>query len=235
METTNELLMPEFLKKDVPYCAKMKLTPSGDETPSLFLRLLTSYSWFAVISASSSTSAGCSTSSLLSVDNDFAALSILPRLIHIRGVWRVIKLPVSMRSAVEWSTIAARRRPIGPSQIASKETTGDKEWNIDSSGLKDDTESEDQRRDHETQATTKEISSRCGSQCTKESTGREQRHNLRGLRRCDGELAILFVPCRESVKPVSHGENTANGSSIIAKEDATECNEEADLSLIQAP
>lgn len=45
-----------------------------------------------MISASSSTSAGCSTSSLLSVDNDFAALSILPRLIHIRGVWRVIKV-----------------------------------------------------------------------------------------------------------------------------------------------
>ncbi|KAI7360328.1 hypothetical protein KC320_g112 [Hortaea werneckii] len=114
METTNELLMPEFLKKDVPYCAKMKLTPGASEA----------------IQPSQRRQRLCSL------------------------------LPVSMRSAVEWSTIAARRRPIGPSQIASKETTGDKEWNIDSSGLKDDTESEDQRRDHETQATTKEISSR---------------------------------------------------------------------------
>ena len=102
--------------------------------------------------------------------------------------------------------------------VTSEETTSNKQGDISSNGLEDNTKTEDNVAGNETKAATEEIGSRGGSQGTEEGTGREDRDNERGLVGGDIRMAVLGVDVSsaENLTPVLHSQNTTNGTSIIS-------------------
>jgi hypothetical protein len=101
--------------------------------------------------------------------------------------------------------------------VTSEETAGDEQGNVSGSSLKNDTNAEDDIGCDETENTTKHIRAGSTSESTEEGTGREDRHDQRGLVRSDIEIAILVpVTSAEEVPPVLHTKNTTNGTGIIS-------------------
>lgn len=102
--------------------------------------------------------------------------------------------------------------------VTSEETTSNKQGDISSNGLEDNTETEDNVAGNEAKAATEEIGSRGGSQGTEEGTGGEDGDNERGLIGGDiGKVVLgVDVSSAEHLTPVLHSQDTTNGTSIIS-------------------
>lgn len=73
---------------------------------------------------------------------------------------------------VEWDETANHADTISREKAASN-----KEWDSSRRSLEDDTEGENQRRDHQTPSTTEKVSGGRSGQGTTKGTGREQGHD----------------------------------------------------------
>lgn len=102
--------------------------------------------------------------------------------------------------------------------VTSEETTSNKQGDISSNGLENNTKTEDNVAGNETKATTEEIGSRGGSQGTEKGTSREDRDNERGLVGGDIRKVVLGVDVSsaEDLTPVLHSQDTTNGTSVIS-------------------
>jgi hypothetical protein len=107
--------------------------------------------------------------------------------------------------------------------VSSEETASNEQGLRCRSRLEDDTKVEDETsRDHETDATTEEVTDGGSSESTEESTGGENGDDERVLGGCD----LAVGGCGEGALPVVHGEDTGDCASVVSVEDTTKGDEE---------
>lgn len=100
---------------------------------------------------------------------------------------------------------------------AREESPSDEQGNVRGRRLKDDADSEDNRRDHQPEFATNPVGERTGREGAEEGAGGEQGDDFRRLSGRDAPEIRLGVDVtgREGVQPVPHGEDAADGTSEV--------------------